>query len=74
MLTTAPQSIYLLAMALGAVFFGAMTWIGNGPNLIIKSLAEHAGLRCPGLFAYVFKYALPVLLPILLLVWLVFLA
>ena len=73
-LTTPPQSIYLLAIALGAVFFGAMTWIGNGPNLIIKSLAEQAGLRCPGLLAYVVKYALPVLLPILLLVWLIFLA
>ncbi len=65
--------IYLLAISLGAVFFGACTWIGNGPNLLIKSIAEHEGVKCPGFFTYIAGYAVPVLLPVLVLVWLIFL-
>jgi Na+/H+ antiporter NhaD/arsenite permease-like protein len=53
------------AISLGAVFFGAMTYIGNGPNFMVKSIAVHAGVHCPGFFAYIFKYSLPILLPIL---------
>ncbi|NNM86948.1 MAG: sodium:proton antiporter [Phycisphaerae bacterium] len=64
---------YLLAMALGAVFFGAATYIGNAPNFMIRSIAEHHGISCPGFLAYVAFFALPVLLPVLILVWLVFL-
>ena len=55
----------------GAVFFGAMTYIGNGPNFMVKSIAESAGVKVPTFFGYVFKYSLPVLLPVLALVgWL----
>jgi Na+/H+ antiporter NhaD/arsenite permease-like protein len=63
----------VVAISLGAVFFGAMTYIGNGPNFMVKSIAESAGVRCPGFFGYIFKYSLPILLPILLLVGWVFL-
>ena len=64
---------YLVAISLGAVFFGAMTYIGNGPNFMVKSLAENAGVKCPSFFGYIFVYSLPLLLPILLLVWWLFL-
>ncbi len=63
----------LLAISLGAVFFGAMTYIGNGPNFMVKSIAENAGARCPSFFGYFFGYALPLRLPILILVWMLFL-
>jgi len=35
----------LIAISLGAVFFGAMTYIGNGPNFMVKSIAEHAKVK-----------------------------
>jgi Na+/H+ antiporter NhaD/arsenite permease-like protein len=62
----------VLAISLGAVFFGGLTWIGNGPNLMIRAIAQQEGVVCPGFVAYLFRYALPMLLPVLLLVWLIF--
>jgi Na+/H+ antiporter NhaD/arsenite permease-like protein len=62
---------YLVAVSLGAVFFGANTYIGNGPNFMVKSIAESAGVKCPSFFGYVLKYSLPILIPIFALVaWL----
>lgn len=55
----------LIAVSLGAVFFGAMTYIGNGPNFMVKSIAHGAGAHTPSFFGYIFSYSLPVLLPIL---------
>jgi Na+/H+ antiporter NhaD/arsenite permease-like protein len=61
----------VLSISLGAVFFGAMTYIGNGPNFMVKSIAESAHVKVPTFFGYVFRFSLPFLLPILLLVgWL----
>ena len=54
----------LVAISLGAVFFGAMTYIGNGPNFMVKSICEQAKVKTPSFFAYLFKYALPILLPL----------
>ncbi len=69
LLTEAPR--FVVAVSLGAVFFGAMTYIGNGPNFMVKSIAESAGVKVPTFFGYVFKYSLPILLPVLALVgWL----
>ena len=49
---------------------GAMTYIGNGPNFMVKAIAEQAGIKMPGFFAFA-AYSCCVLLPILLLdVWL----
>ncbi len=62
----------ILAISLGAVFFGAMTYIGNGPNLMVKSIADHAKVKTPDFFGYIFKYSLPILLPIFILVSLLF--
>lgn len=62
----------LLAISLGAVFFGAMTYIGNGPNFLVKSIAEHAKVNAPSFFEYVWRYALPLLLPVLAVIALLF--
>lgn len=66
-------NVYLIGISMGAVLFGAMTYIGNGPNFMVKSIAEHAGAPAPSFFGYIGRYSLPVLLPILVLVWLLFL-
>ena len=57
--------VHLIAISMGAVFFGAMTYIGNGPNFMVKSIVEQFGARPPGFFSYIFYYALPILLPVL---------
>jgi Na+/H+ antiporter NhaD/arsenite permease-like protein len=49
-----------------------MTYIGNGPNFMVKSIAEHAKVRVPTFFGYIAKYSLPILLPFLALVGLLF--
>ena len=64
---------YLIGISMGAVLFGAMTYIGNGPNFMVKAIAEHAGAPTPSFFGYLLQYALPILLPILIIVWAVFL-
>lgn len=61
---------YVVAISLGAVFFGAMTYIGNGPNFMIKSIADRSGMKCPSFFGYMFRYSIPVLVPIFAVVWL----
>jgi len=60
-------------VSLGAVFFGAMTYIGNGPNCMVKSIAHDAGVHCPTFFGYVLRFSVPILLPILILTGLIFL-
>jgi hypothetical protein len=40
---------------------------------MVKSIAEHAGAPCPSFFGYILCYALPVLLPVLILIWWIFL-
>jgi Na+/H+ antiporter NhaD/arsenite permease-like protein len=60
------------AISVGAVFFGAMTYIGNGPNFMVKSIAQHQKVHAPGFIGYLVKFALPYLLPPLALVWLIF--
>ncbi len=66
------QGDHLLAISLGAVFFGAMTYIGNGPNFLVKSIAENAKVNCPSFFGYIFRYSLPHLLPSLVLIAVIF--
>ena len=68
----AEHSRFLQAVSIGSVFFGANTYIGNGPNFMVKSIAEHLGVNCPSFVGYVVKYSIPVLVPIFTLVWLVF--
>jgi Na+/H+ antiporter NhaD/arsenite permease-like protein len=63
----------LVAISLGAVFMGANTYIGNGPNFMVKSIAEQVGIKMPTFFGYLFKYAVPVLIPLFVLVTALFL-
>ncbi len=63
---------FLKAISVSAVFFGAMTYIGNAPNFMIKSIAEHKGVKMPGFFEYMYKYSIIILLPLFFLVWVVF--
>ena len=69
----AESPAHLIAISLGAVFFGAMTYIGNGPNFMVKSIVTGAGVKCPDFFGYILRYALPILLPVLALVGWIFL-
>ena len=63
---------FLKAISVASVFFGANTYIGNGPNFMVKSIAEHAGVECPTFFGYMFKYSIPILIPIFALIWFLF--
>ena len=63
---------FIVAISVGAVFFGANTYIGNGPNFMVKSIAEQQKVNTPSFLGYIFKYTLPFLLPVLLVVWWIF--
>ena len=63
---------HLAALSIATVFFGAVTYVGNGPNLMIKALAERGGHRLPTFPGYILKWAVPILLPLLLMVWMIF--
>lgn len=66
------------ACAVASVFWGALTYIGNGPNFMVKAIAESATddagrrlIEVPSFFGYIMRYSLPILLPVLLLIgWL----
>lgn len=61
----------LEAISLGAVLFGALTYIGNGPNFMVRSVAEAGGVKMPSFFLYA-AMAGAILLPVLVLNWAVF--
>ena len=60
----ASTALILAAISLGSVFMGAMTYIGNGPNFMVKAIAEKSGVKMPSFFGYM-VYSCLVLLPIL---------
>ena len=66
------HNIYIMAISIGSVFFGANTYIGNAPNFMVKSIADQAGARTPSFFGYMFKFSIPVLIPVFTLVWFLF--
>jgi Na+/H+ antiporter NhaD/arsenite permease-like protein len=66
------SDIYLIAISLAAVFFGAMTYIGNAPNFMVKNIAAQADVDVPGFFEYLYRYSLPILLPMFTLIWWLF--
>jgi Na+/H+ antiporter NhaD/arsenite permease-like protein len=68
-----PEEI-LKAICVGAVFFGSMTYIGNGPNFMVKAVAEENNIPMPHFFSYMYKFSLVVLLQIFLIVQLLLLA
>jgi Na+/H+ antiporter NhaD/arsenite permease-like protein len=63
---------YVQAISAGAVLFGANTYIGNGPNFMVKSIAEQSHVRMPSFFGYMIKYSIPVLAPIFFVIWFIF--
>ncbi len=62
----------LSAISLGAVFMGAMSYIGNGPNFMVKSIAEQAGIKMPSFFGYM-VYSVAILAPLFIVVTILFL-
>jgi len=62
----------LEGIATACVFFGAMTYIGNGPNFMVKAIAEHEKVPMPHFFGYMYKFSLIILLPVFILVQLLF--
>ncbi len=66
------DEVYLQAISVAAVFFGAVTYIGNGPNFMVKSISERAGIEMPSFFTYIVKYSLIILVPIYAVIWLLF--
>ncbi len=63
--------LLLAAISCGAVFMGANTYIGNGPNFMVKAIAEQSGVKMPSFFGYM-GYSALVLLPIFALTTFVF--
>ncbi|NTV15935.1 MAG: citrate transporter, partial [Chlorobiaceae bacterium] len=66
------SDIYLIAISVASVFFGALTYIGNAPNFMVKNIAAQADLEVPDFLEYIYKYSLPILLPIFIVLWLLF--
>jgi len=58
----------LKAICTAAVFFGSMTYIGNGPNFMVKAVAEENNIKMPHFFEYMYKFSLIVLLPIFIII------
>ena len=66
-------SVFLLAISAGAVFFGAMTYIGNAPNFMVKSIAEQSNIKMPSFFGYMI-FSVLILVPLFAIVtWIFFL-
>ncbi len=64
----AEHEIFLTAISTGAVFMGAMTYIGNAPNFMVKSIAEESGVEMPSFFGYLFRWSMLFLIPVFVLV------
>lgn len=63
---------FILAISVGSVFFGACTYIGNGPNFMVKAIADQQKVHTPSFLAYVLRFSIPVMGPMLILVWWLF--
>ncbi len=61
----------MMAISCGAVFMGANTYIGNGPNFMVKAIAEENGVKMPGFFGYM-AYSIGILIPLFVIVTLAF--
>ncbi len=68
----ADSIVYLSAISVAAVFFGAMSYIGNAPNFMVKAIAESNNVDAPSFVGYIVRYAIPILLPVYFVVYVVF--
>jgi len=70
-----PNSVHFVAflkgISAGAVFFGAMTYIGNAPNFMVRSISEENKVKMPSFFGYML-WSIGILLPIFVVVTLLF--
>ena len=67
----APSQLYLMAVSMASVFFGALTYIGNAPNFMVRNIAARSGADMPDFTGYIVRYSLPVLVPLFTAIWLV---
>lgn len=65
------STMVLAAISCGAVFMGANSYIGNGTNYMVKSIAEEQGIKMPGFFGYM-AYSMAILIPTFILITLIF--
>lgn len=65
--------VLLKAISIAAVMFGSLTYIGNGPNFMVKAIAEESGIKMPSFFGYMIKFSLIIMLPVYILVQWIFL-
>ncbi len=72
LLGNATLSNILVAISAGSVFFGANTYIGNGPNFMVKAIAEQSKVHTPTFLGYIARFTLPYMLPMLVVVWFLF--
>ncbi|MEB2296818.1 MAG: sodium:proton antiporter [Ignavibacteria bacterium] len=63
----------LKAICIGAVYFGSMTYIGNGPNFMVKTVAEENNIKMPDFFSYILKFSLIILLPVFIIIQIIIL-
>lgn len=63
---------FIVAISAGSVFFGGNTYIGNGPNFMVKAIADQQKVRTPSFLGYVFKFTVPFMIPMLVIVWWIF--
>ena len=68
---TGLSSTVLAAISCGAVFMGANTYIGNGPNFMVRSIAEENGVKMPSFFGYML-YSGCILIPVFILITFIF--
>jgi Na+/H+ antiporter NhaD/arsenite permease-like protein len=66
-----PQVLVLQAISAGATFFGGLTYIGNAPNMMLRAIAAHRGVRMPGFVGFMLRSA-ALLLPVFVLLSMVF--
>ena len=72
LLATPALMEYVVAISVAAVFFGANTYIGNGPNFMVKSIADQQKVNAPSFLGYFFKFTIPYMIPTVLIIWFIF--
>ncbi len=65
-----PEAI-LIAVSVGSVFFGAITYIGNAPNFMVRSISQHRGWKMPSFFGYM-AWSGAILIPLFILITIIF--
>jgi len=66
------SAVMLQAISVAAVFFGALSYIGNAPNFMVKAIAEANGVETPSFMGYILRYSIPILVPIYFVIYVIF--